>query len=954
MQFSKLQGSFPNVNTINTNNYRNKFDYTRWDKGTKITLVNVLWDSDYDNVVKFDSKEECNKWFNSIDESDSIILETNIPLLPDGTIKVPIPYDTCMLYNYLYIDVPMMPNFDNPVDYENKREYKRWYFFINDIETIAANTTALNISLDVWTNFIYDTDINYMMLEQGHAPVAFSDTDTYLKNPISNNKYLLAPDVNFDNSSIVKDSKFIPFGNGEKYVCFACTVNKEQIVNGSFGTVKAGSKFAKPTYSDTSDWYGKQLQVNNYSFGNGRNYSDLKTPVSMHNSVDNMTLNGANVFAVKASDKTFLSDIAKNIPTFLRSIKAVFIVDENMITLVDKFTFCKHDMYSCSNVRKNLGNYNLTKDMFGFDEKEQRFAKLFTYPYSYIEFSDNNGKDIEIHIEDTGSIGINMLTNIAFPVLDCRMFLTGINGVGSNKYSWKRLDGSESDESIDYGDWGKYTIKLGIPTYAIYMDSETAWYIDEYNNSIEFAREKALTGYHNSVRSANLGYYNAKKSADNAYNVASNTATTAKVNEQNLASTANSNSIDLAGTVKTNADNVAYTVKSNTNNIANCGYNNADASIACNNANVQSANEAAVTVMARKNSQAVSDTGDKNSCSKATTKAENESTASTTNNSNDASIESAAAQGAITGAAMGMALGPVGAAAGAVTMGIAGGAIAAINARAAESNASIMVGANTAVTDATINMNTNVTSRSTITAQYVTNATNANASHQTENNNKCAAKQRDNNYNTTVTNAANNYNTDIGNNARTYNTSVGNANRTYNTVVGNASRTCDTAISNAASTKNTSYSNALRTDDIAIINAKEVLENTQDGVMYSMLAASKRNPIQLTQASGNAEMYSYGINGIQFRLRTQSESAIKQTVAQFARFGYNLNQIWNVKDTGLNLMETFTYWKASDIWIDIRKAATFGIENAIKNIFKNGVTVWKSPDLIGKVDIYAN
>lgn len=954
MQFSKLQGSFPNVNTINTNNYRNKFDYTRWDKGTKITLVNVLWDSDYDNVVKFDSKEDCNKWFDSIDESDSIILETNIPLLPDGTIKVPIPYDTCMLYNYLYIDVPMMPNFDNPVDYENKREYKRWYFFINDVETIAANTTALNISLDVWTNFIYDTDINYMMLEQGHAPVAFSDTDTYLKNPINNNKYLLSPDVNFDNSSIVKDSKFIPFGNGEKYVCFACTVNKEQIVNGAFGTVKAGSKFTKPTYSDTSDWYGKQLQVNNYSFGNGRNYSDLKTPVSMHNSVDNMTLNGTNVFAVKASDKTFLSDIAKNIPTFLRSIKAVFIVDENMITFGDKFTFCKHDMYTCSNVRKNLGNYNLTKDMFGFDEKEQRFAKLYTYPYSYIEFSDNNGKDIEIHIEDTGSIGINMLTNIAFPVLDCRMFLTGINGVGSNKYSWKRLDGSESDESIDYGDWGKYTIKLGIPTYAIYMDGETAWYIDEYNNSIEFAREKALTGYHNSVRSANLGYYNATTSADNAYNVASKTAKTAKTNEENLASTANSNSVDLAGTVKTNADSVAYTVKSNSNNVANCAYNNIDATIACNNANNNIAIITNNSITNNKNEQARLDTGDKNACSRATTKIENQTTTSTTNNTNSANIVHGAAQGALSGASMGIALGPAGSAAGAVAMGIAGGALAAINANAAESNATIMVNANTDITDATVIMNNSVVGRGTSTALKITKASNDNSEVQNRQNNECIAKQRDNNYNTATTNASNNYNTDTGNNSRTYNTSVGNANRTYNTAVGNASRTCDTAISNASSTKNTSYGNALRTDDIAIINAKEILENTQDGVMYSMLAASKRNPIQLTQASGNAEMYSYGINGIQFRLRTQSESAIKQTVAQFARFGYNLNQIWNVKDTGLNLMETFTYWKASDIWIDIRKAATFGIENALKNIFKNGVTVWKSPDLIGKVDIYAN
>ena len=295
-----------------------------------------------------------------------------------------------------------------------------------------------------------------------------------------------------------------------------------------------------------------------------------------------------------------------------------------------------------------------------------------------------------------------------------------------------------------------------------------------------------------------------------------------------------------------------------------------------------------------------------------------------------------------------------GSAAGAVAMGIAGGALAAINANAAESNATIMVNANTDITDATVIMNNSVVGRSASTALKVTKASNDNSTVQNRQNNECIAKQRDNNYNTATTNAANNYNTDTGNNSRTYNTSVGNANRTYNTVVGNASRTCDTAISNAASTKNTSYSNALRTDDIAIINAKEILENTQDGVMYSMLAASKRNPIQLTQASGNAEMYSYGMNGIQFRLRTQSESAIKQTVAQFARFGYNLNQIWNVKDTGLNLMETFTYWKASDIWIDIRKAATFGIENALKNIFKNGVTVWKSPDLIGKVDIYAN
>lgn len=953
MKFSKLDDEvFPNAANVNTYALHNEFDYTRWIAGTQIRLVNVLWDSDYRNVVKFDSKDEMNKWFDSVAGSESITLQSNIPLVPSGTIKLPIPYDVCVLYNYIYVDIPIIPDPANPIDYEVDGK-RRWYFFIKDAVPIAPNTTELILDLDIWNNFIYDTDINYLMLDRGHAPVAFSDTDEYLKNPIENNKYLLAPDVNFDDTSITKDSTFIPFGNGEKYICVCSTVSPEQIRNGVLGTLKSGDVFSKPTYSNTGDWYGKQLQVNGYKFGDGRNFSDLRTAISMGNTVDKMLPTGLCTYAIPANDSTFLDDVANSIPTFLRTIKALFIVDENMINIGNPLTIAKHTIYECSSVAKDVMDYDLDKSMFKFDKDEERFAKLYTYPYSYIEVTDNNGKTVTVRIEDTGTIGVHLLTSVAYPVLDCRVFLSGINGVGSNEYSWKRLDYAEVKRFVPKGDWGDYTFKLGIPTFSMFMDAETAWMLDEYNTVVELARKKALTAYHNAVRDSNLGYTNAINSADNAYKCSVDSAETACTNEKDLAKTANTNAHDTASTVHTNRDAEAYTTKSNVNNLANCNYNNLTANISCNNANTSLATQAAIDIMSKKNTQAQQDHIDKISVATQSTMKENETSIATTNNTNNANFNNAISAGAVSGAMMGVGnpvIGGVLAVAGAVV----GGVTASISGEAANNNATQIAQCNEAVTKLNNKATAAMNDRSMNVARDVTTIHNDTSHRQTTNNNDLTAKQRDNNYNTSVQNASNVYNTATANNQRTHQTAIDCADRTMNTVITTANRTRDTAVSNAKSTKNTSYKNAGNTNEIGILNAKETLETAQDGARLSMMSASKKAPIQLTQTSGDASMYEYGMNGVQFKLRTQSDSAIKQTVAQFARFGYNLNQVWNVKDTGLTLMKNFTFWKVNDIWLDIRKASNFSIENGIVNIFKNGVTIWSNPNKIGKVSVYDN
>lgn len=908
MDFSHLDDTkFPNLETASPYALKNTFDYTRWVPNTKVHLVNVLWNSEYSNVVKFNDDAARDEWFDGISDSYTLTLTSNARIVPDGTIKLPLPYDVAARYNYLYIDIPLATSREQLIQNENDSGVRRWYFFVGDVYYSAPNTTIVTLQLDVWTNFIDSSRVTYMMLRRGHAPVYASDTDSYLANPINNNRYLLAPDINYDDSSVVRASKYVPFGNGTKYVCLASTVGYVQIQSGESGAVQNGPGFTNPTFSNTSDWYGYQLQVNGYQFGNGRDMSQLKACVNPYNRPGNIVPNSLDVYAFPASDASFLADVMNQSPAFMRTIQAMFIVDESMISLDIKLSFCGHSMWFISGRESTLGNYDLNKGMFGFDSDEQRFAKLFTYPYSRIEVSDNSGKTVEVRIENTGKIGMKMLTSVAFPVLDFRVFLTGINGVGSQSYTWRNLGNDKLGKLIPNCDWDKLTFELGIPTYSIYMDSETAYMLDNYS-SMQNARDNALTAYHNSVRSANSDNINAKA----------------------LASTANSNANDSANTAQTNANSMAETTRTNTVNFASANYSNTGLTMTANTANADAANSASFNVMTETNTMAQWDNNDANIIIQTTTKEENEVTTSTTANTAEANKATAVANGAVSGAMGGG--GGWGAAIGAVAGGVLGYVTSSISADCANANSTIITQANSAVANATRNANSNKVRRHTLGSQNNTGHMNRNRTNQADNNNSMLNGQRTNTRNTANTNASNLYNTQTANSSRTRNMEVTNAGRTLTT----------------------SNDNSNRTREIAILNAQETLTCAQDTQIYAYENARRGAPVKLTDYTGNGANWAFCQNGIQFRLRTQSDSAIAQTAAQFARFGYMLNQIWDVQSSGLNLMKNFTYWQASDVWVDVRNVASSDVGDIISNMFRNGVTVWSDPDKIGKVGIYDN
>ena len=895
MNFPHLSDTdFPNLDNVNVYAYKNEFDYSRWAVGTSIKLCNVLWNSDYNDVVKFDTNIERDKWFDDLNDYYSITLKSAINYVPETALKIPIPYDVAARFNYMVVTLPVLPGTNPSINYEDSEVgIRRWYFFIDTIDYRSANATACRLSLDVWTQYQNDIELHYMMLERGHAPVAFSNVDEYLANPIDNNDYLLAPDVTPSDAEIVRSSTFIPFGNGVKYVCFASTCPSYEL--SQMGTVLHNIpeySWSNLTYTDVDVRHGYQLQVNGFHVGNGDDYTYLNTRNQPFARSQNFIPNGTYMYAIDAvSAQSFIDKMMDDCPVFFRTVLACFMVDENMLQFGNGINLYGFTIHECKGRSETL-DIKLTKDMFDYPEEYQHLAKLYTFPYSSIELIDNVGETVTVRVENTGNITAHKDAMLAYPFLDARIWFDGINGTGSQSYMWVDMNGAPQMKQMPNSDWSKACFDLSIPCYTLYMDADKAWYLDNFATAIKGNGYRALAGYHNAVRSAN---------------------------------TARANAIDSNNTMYANADRSANTLVTNTDNSANCNRSNADLTIAANTTNTNNSNTASENAYNYNSDAAVRKTSASNALSAASTNINQETTAATNVRTAACSGWQNAVGNAMSAAAMGGAagaiIGPEGAAGGALigfVGGLIGGEMGVFN---AESNGAILLGAAQSVVSITGDTNHELTNIGNGAAQNCMEEENRLRTRTNTTNNNAFSAQTNNTNNMLRTNA--------GNNAATMR-------------------------ANANATRNTGNANAGYTREIGVLNAKETLESTRQGVQNELNAAKMGAPVQLTKSEGNYLSQYMGNNGVQFKVRTMPNGDVRQIGDTFLRYGYMLNQMWDVDKSGLCPMSHFCYWRASDIWVDDRASSNNAVQDAIIRIFRNGVTVWRDPMEIGKVAIYDN
>lgn len=133
------------------------FSYAKWTPNTRFKLCNVPWDMGYRDIVKW-NKQAQQEYFNRLQGIEF----TNCTMSKYGLpVRLPVPFAQACQYNYLIAT--------NDYDFDTPRS---WYYFIQTCDYINANTTQLNIQLDVWQSFQHDIQLGNAYVERGHVGVA--------------------------------------------------------------------------------------------------------------------------------------------------------------------------------------------------------------------------------------------------------------------------------------------------------------------------------------------------------------------------------------------------------------------------------------------------------------------------------------------------------------------------------------------------------------------------------------------------------------------------------------------------------------------------------------------------------------------------------------------------------------------------------------------------------------
>lgn len=162
----------------------------QWNPDSIVQLFNVAWNSDYRDIVDFQGIGNLNTYLDSI-ESQRVTFERAVQLRPYEPIRLNIPFNLAARYNYIRVQAPAPPISYTPIPggpaySESQRDF---FYFINDVQMVAPNTTQFHVQLDVWNTYRDYFSMGYGYVERGHVGIANT-------NDMSENgrKYLTVPE----------------------------------------------------------------------------------------------------------------------------------------------------------------------------------------------------------------------------------------------------------------------------------------------------------------------------------------------------------------------------------------------------------------------------------------------------------------------------------------------------------------------------------------------------------------------------------------------------------------------------------------------------------------------------------------------------------------------------------------------------------------------------------------
>lgn len=842
---------FPHADNVNVYDYENNLDYGRYDYSQmSIQVCSVPWDqgeahigqrtiSGLGNVVHFGSTEKRDAWFDAIPDTECFRWETKFKELhSDLTLRIPLPFDIATNYNYVRVTYNLFANDESPVQYETDEGMRNWFYFIREARFIAPNTTELLLLDDAWQTWIYSMDITNMILQRGHAPMFATKADAYLANPIANCSNLLSEDINYGDLQKVTKTQATVLNSDDMRAVIVCSSNP----TGTWGT-KAGN-----------DW---------------------KVPASAY--YDGAGVPNMYAFAVAVSQlDTFLANADSTTPQFKQTVQCVFFCAAELLSLGSAYTFCGVSCYPVQGGTNPISKAILTRTKadWGYPSRYADLAKLYTYPYSAFEITDEKGNAELVRIEDTAqALTMDVAANVVFPYINIVGSIQGIGGSASNTLSFRNITPKSFTCA---GRWYEHLHSWMVPTFAVVLDAATKYDYSSHFDRIQADNDRA-TNQTNTTNVANASYTASATQANASYD---STSTLAYASE-----TISDNS----------ADNVV------------------------DNASAQTTANSAVT--SEGNSAAYADASLANSLAQAIQAWDAGMTRETANNSIDEANASAAvgAAGGVINSVAGGAIsgfltaGPAGAGAGAIGGLVSGGLSAAtslatnaVAVSATSTQAEAVVSNSQSKLEETQQSNLDRTTRANTGR---TNQTNA--------------------QNTAITTSAANTSSTMKENAATERTAR----------LGAADTVRDAEIGAADTTRNAQVAAA----NLTYTNEGNRIQN---GIRQAALGA----PMVFGSVS-NAELSTTRPMALFVNIVTESDFAIQRAGDEFLRYGYYLDKQWGF-DGNWCVGKHFTFWQLRDYWSTNQIPDRFS--DQLRFLLSGGITIWSSPDDIGKVSIYDN
>jgi hypothetical protein len=354
---------------MSANDLSVNFSYAKWTPNTRFKLCNVPWDMGYRDIVKWDRQSQKDYFdrLEGIEFTDCTMAKYGLP------VRLPVPFAQASQYNYLIAT--------NDYDFDTPRS---WYYFVQTCGYVNANTTQLNIQLDVWQSFQHDIQLGNAYVERGHVGVANENAwkdwgKTYLDLPegLDTGKCTVLTNESWHPLMGAKSTSDYSYG-----IIIATTVKLE---------ADAGTKDAPIVQSATGSTFENQMNGTELYYLD--NTADIFRFFGAGSTKPWATQGICGIYMVPTVPTKMLENHAvKNPKLFGQDVQwsgSCWLLTGNVANSSSRY----EDIIDLKNFR----------DMFQLPERYKYLKKFLTAPYAYIECSCLNGTVITYEPEQIPS-----------------------------------------------------------------------------------------------------------------------------------------------------------------------------------------------------------------------------------------------------------------------------------------------------------------------------------------------------------------------------------------------------------------------------------------------------------------------------------------------------------------------------------------------------------------------